>query len=54
MGEKVANIEHSGNCDRITKNPKDSNYIMVMEYARQRNLQKLLDSKYKALDWTSK
>ncbi|RIB18937.1 kinase-like domain-containing protein [Gigaspora rosea] len=38
----------------ITKNPKDSNYMMVMEYAKQGSLRKLLDSKYSKLDWTSK
>ncbi|CAG8812515.1 24554_t:CDS:2, partial [Cetraspora pellucida] len=38
----------------ITKNPKDSNYMMVMEYAKQGSLRKLLDSKYTELDWGSK
>ncbi|RIB25746.1 hypothetical protein C2G38_2066689, partial [Gigaspora rosea] len=38
----------------ITKNPKDGNYMMVMEYAKQGSLRKLLDSKYGELDWTYK
>ncbi|CAG8747484.1 8419_t:CDS:2, partial [Cetraspora pellucida] len=38
----------------ITENPKDGNYMMVMEYAKQGSLRKLLDSRYDELDWTSK
>ncbi|CAG8773641.1 2310_t:CDS:2, partial [Cetraspora pellucida] len=38
----------------ITKNPKDANYMMVMEYAKQGSLRKLLDSKFGELDWFSK
>ncbi|RIB15788.1 hypothetical protein C2G38_2092517, partial [Gigaspora rosea] len=38
----------------ITKNPKDGNYMIVIEYAKQGSLRKLLDSKYGELDWTSK
>ncbi|RIB14065.1 kinase-like domain-containing protein [Gigaspora rosea] len=38
----------------VTKNPKDSNYMMVMEHAKQGSLRKLLDSKYNELDWASK
>ncbi|RIB22982.1 kinase-like domain-containing protein [Gigaspora rosea] len=30
----------------ITKNPKDGNYMIVMEYAKQGSLRQLLDSKY--------
>ncbi|CAG8466011.1 17632_t:CDS:2, partial [Cetraspora pellucida] len=35
----------------ITKNPKDNNYIIVMEYAKQGSLRKLLNSKHSDLDW---
>ncbi|RIB17917.1 hypothetical protein C2G38_2087103, partial [Gigaspora rosea] len=35
----------------ITKNLKDGNYMIVMEYAKQGSLRKLLDSKYSELDW---
>ncbi|RIB14505.1 kinase-like domain-containing protein [Gigaspora rosea] len=38
----------------ITKNPEDSNYMMVMQYAEQGSLRKLLDSKYKDLSWPHK
>ncbi|RIB05854.1 kinase-like domain-containing protein, partial [Gigaspora rosea] len=38
----------------ITKNPKDDNYMMVMHYAKQRSLRKLLNNKYNELNWTSK
>ncbi|RIB00208.1 kinase-like domain-containing protein, partial [Gigaspora rosea] len=38
----------------ITKNPKDDNYMMVMQYANQGSLRKLLNNKYNELDWTSK
>ncbi|RIB04311.1 hypothetical protein C2G38_2008406 [Gigaspora rosea] len=34
----------------ITKNPKDGNYMIVMEYAEQGSLRKLLDNKYCELD----
>ncbi|CAG8819709.1 23338_t:CDS:2, partial [Cetraspora pellucida] len=57
--EEVKNQhKHGGNSAiaiyGITKNPKDSNYMMVMEYAKQGSLRKLLDSRYTELDWTSK
>ncbi|CAG8735915.1 19881_t:CDS:2, partial [Cetraspora pellucida] len=38
----------------LEENPKDGNYMMVMEYAKQGSLRKLLDSKYGELDWVSK
>ncbi|RIB05851.1 kinase-like domain-containing protein, partial [Gigaspora rosea] len=38
----------------ITKNPNDDNYMMVMQYAKQGSLRKLLNNKYNELDWTSK
>ncbi|RIB17567.1 kinase-like domain-containing protein [Gigaspora rosea] len=57
--QKVKNQhKHGGNSAiaiyGITKNPKDGNYMMVMEYAKQGSLGKLLDSKYDELDWASK
>ncbi|RIB09873.1 kinase-like domain-containing protein [Gigaspora rosea] len=38
----------------ITKNPKDNNYMIVMQYAKQGSLRKLLDIKYKDLGWKHK
>ncbi|RIB20858.1 kinase-like domain-containing protein [Gigaspora rosea] len=38
----------------VTKNPKDGNYMIVMEYAKKGSLLRLLDSKYNELDWDSK
>ncbi|RIB04422.1 kinase-like domain-containing protein [Gigaspora rosea] len=38
----------------ITKNPQDSDYMIVMQYAEQGSLRKLLDSKYYDLTWISK
>ncbi|RIB13266.1 kinase-like domain-containing protein, partial [Gigaspora rosea] len=38
----------------ITKNPKDDQYMIVMQYAKQGSLRKLLNNKYNELDWTSK
>ncbi|RIB06120.1 kinase-like domain-containing protein, partial [Gigaspora rosea] len=32
----------------------DNNYMIVMQYAKQGSLRKLLDSKYNELDWDSK
>ncbi|CAG8729399.1 21338_t:CDS:2, partial [Cetraspora pellucida] len=49
--EEVKNQhEHGGDSEieiyGITKNQKDGNYMMVMEYAKQGSLRKLLGSKY--------
>ncbi|RIB10638.1 hypothetical protein C2G38_2105558, partial [Gigaspora rosea] len=57
--EEVKNQhKHGGNSAiaiyGITKNPKNSNYMIVMEYAKQGSLRKLLDSKYDELNWASK
>ncbi|RIB09163.1 kinase-like domain-containing protein [Gigaspora rosea] len=57
--EEVKNqYKHGGNSAvaiyGITKNPKDGNYIMVMEYAEQGSLRKLLDNRYNELNWASK
>ncbi|CAG8699703.1 14494_t:CDS:2, partial [Cetraspora pellucida] len=57
--EEVKNQhEHGGNSAiaiyGVTKNPKDGNYMIVMEYAKQGSLRKLLDSKYGELNWASK
>ncbi|RIB10545.1 kinase-like domain-containing protein, partial [Gigaspora rosea] len=38
----------------ITKNPDDGNYMMVMQYAKQGSLRKLLDNKYNDLSWKHK
>ncbi|RIB20862.1 kinase-like domain-containing protein [Gigaspora rosea] len=50
--------KHGGNSAMkiygITKNPKDGNYMIVMEYAKKGSHRKLLDSKYNELDWASK
>ncbi|RIB15644.1 kinase-like domain-containing protein, partial [Gigaspora rosea] len=35
-------------------NPDDGNYMMVMQYAKQGSLRKLLDSKYNNLSWKHK
>ncbi|RIB22480.1 kinase-like domain-containing protein, partial [Gigaspora rosea] len=49
--------KHGGNAIPIygiTKNPDDGNYMMVMQYAKQGSLRKLLDSKYNDLSWVHK
>ncbi|RIB21121.1 kinase-like domain-containing protein [Gigaspora rosea] len=38
----------------ITSNPDDGNYMMVMQYAIQGSLRKLLDNKYNDLSWKHK
>ncbi|RIB09450.1 kinase-like domain-containing protein [Gigaspora rosea] len=38
----------------ITRNPDDDNYMMVMQYAKQGSLRKLLDNKYNDLSWEQK
>ncbi|CAG8470044.1 22389_t:CDS:2, partial [Cetraspora pellucida] len=57
--EEVKNQhKHGGNSAieiyGITKSPKDGKYMMIMEYAKQGSLRKLLDSKYDELNWASK
>ncbi|RIB20272.1 kinase-like domain-containing protein [Gigaspora rosea] len=38
----------------ITRNPEDGNYMIVMQYAKQGSLRKLLDNRYKDLSWRHK
>ncbi|CAG8676983.1 12606_t:CDS:2, partial [Cetraspora pellucida] len=38
----------------ITKNPNNDNYMVVMEFAKQGSLRKLIDSRYNDLNWDSK
>ncbi|RIB03934.1 kinase-like domain-containing protein [Gigaspora rosea] len=38
----------------ITRNPDDGNYMMVIQYAKQGSLRKLLDNKYNDLSWRHK
>ncbi|RIB28581.1 kinase-like domain-containing protein, partial [Gigaspora rosea] len=38
----------------ITRNPDDGNYMMVMQYAKQGSLRKLLDTKFNYLSWQHK
>ncbi|RIB05712.1 hypothetical protein C2G38_2117753, partial [Gigaspora rosea] len=54
--EKVKNqYKHESNSAiaiyGITKNPKDSNYMIVIEYAKQGSLRNLLNCKYNELNW---
>ncbi|CAG8547774.1 8115_t:CDS:2, partial [Cetraspora pellucida] len=38
----------------ITKDPRNSDYIIVMQYAKEGSLRKLLDSRYHELNWICK
>ncbi|RHZ82890.1 hypothetical protein Glove_103g77 [Diversispora epigaea] len=38
----------------ITKNPKENNYMMVMDYAQYGSLRNLLNNKFKELNWRGK
>ncbi|RHZ75726.1 hypothetical protein Glove_212g223 [Diversispora epigaea] len=44
-----------GNCNiGITKNPKENEYMIVMQYARYGSLRKMLNSSFKELTWNDK
>lgn len=38
----------------ITKDPVTNNYIMIMDYAKEGSLRKLLNNKFDKFDWNDK